>query len=64
MRSDEEDTQGVITRQRKLFYKPVFARTIAYARSAILQMVRIASSLPQQNSPTEIVLKSGYEIVI
>ena len=63
MRADQEDTQGVITRQRKLSYKPVFARTSAYARSAIPQMVRIANSLPQQNSPTEIVLNSGQTIV-
>ena len=64
MREDQEDRQGVITRQRKQFYKPVIARTVAYARSAIPQMVRIANSLKQQNSPTEIVLNSGQTLVI
>ena len=64
MKTEQEDTQGVVTRQRKLTYKPVYSRTNAYARSAIPQMVRIANSLKQQNSPTEIVLNSGQTLVI
>ena len=63
-KTEQEDIQGVATRQRKLTYKPVLARTSAYAKSAIPQMVRIANSLKQQNSPTEIVLNSGQTLVI
>ena len=64
MREYQEDRQGVITRQRKQFYKPVIARTVDYARSAIPQIVRIANSLRQQNSQTKIVLNSGHRKVI
>ena len=63
-KTEQENIQGVATRQRKLTYKPVLARTSIYARSAIPRMVRIANSLKQQNSPTEIVLNSGQTLVI
>ena len=63
MRTEEDDMQGVSTRQKKPTYKPVHTRTRAYARSAIPQMVSIANSLHQQNR-TQIVLNSGQIIVI
>ena len=63
-KTEQDEIQGVATRQRKLTYKPVLARTSAYAKSTIPQMVRIANSLKQQNSPTEIVLNSGQTLVI
>ena len=64
MRTEQEDGQGVVTQQNKLFYKPVHIRTAAYARSAISQIVSIANGLRQPNSKTEIVLNSGNIIVV
>ena len=64
MRTDQEDREGVSTRQEKPTYKPVHTRTRAYARSAIPQMVNIANKLRPQNTMTEIVLKSGQILVV
>ena len=64
MRTEQEDGQGVVTRQNKLIYKPVHTRTVAYARSAIPQMVSIANGLRQTNLKTEVVLKSGNILVV
>ena len=64
MRTEQEDLQGVVTRQKKLFYKPFHTRTVAYARSAIPQMVSIANGLRQTNLKTEVVLKSGNILVV
>lgn len=63
-RTDQEDREGVLTRQEKSTYKPVHTRTRAYARSAIPQMVNIANKLRQQNTMTKIVLNSGQILVI
>ena len=64
MRSDKEDSQGPVTRQKLPTYKPVPFRTSSYGKSAIPQMVTIANGLRPQNSQTEIILNSGQILAI
>ena len=59
----EDNTEGVVTRRRKHRFKPVHARTAAYARSAIPQMVKVANSQQKSDSQTRITLNSGQILV-
>ena len=59
----EDNTEGVVTRRRKQRFKPVHARTAAYARSAIPQMVKVANSQQKSDSQTRITLNSGQILV-
>ena len=54
---------GVATRSEKVNFKPVPARTQAYARSAIPQMVALANTF-QLRGATNVKLNSGRIIVI
>ena len=58
-----ESTQGVTTRSKKLMFKPVPARTSAYSRSPIPQMVDLANQL-QTPGVQNVKLNSGRIIVI
>ena len=58
-----EDSQGVSTRSKKHMFKPVPARTSAYAKSAIPQMVALANRL-QTPGIQKVRLKSGKLIIV
>ena len=64
MKFDDGEVEGVITRQQKPWFKPVYTRSSAFARSAIPQMVRLANSLKHPNSQTVITLNSGQIITV
>ena len=58
-----EETTGSVTRSKQPRFKPIPARTQAFARSAIPQMVKLANSPEFQASMNTIVQKSGHIIV-
>ena len=59
-----DQSNTIPTRQQKPRFKPVPARTRAYQRSAIPQMVKVANSLAKENNKTRIVLNSRKVLII
>ena len=59
-----ENSQAVTTRSKKMSFKPVPARTRAFANSPIPQMVALANKLSIANKVGNMTLPSGKIIVI
>jgi hypothetical protein len=59
-----ENSQAVTTRSKKMSFKPVPARTRAFANSPIPQMVALANKLSIANKVGNVTLPSGKIIVI
>ena len=57
----EDSTDEEVKRKRKARFKPVHTRTASYARSAILQMVKVANN--RHKSDLQITLNSSQMLV-